>query len=190
MPKKQFPLAASALLLLSCMLTMGCTPTLGPTLGWLSYPIPVSPYFQDQLEDRAWDKERYDRAPILGPIPPGAEAKALDPPSDDEVMRALEKARGVEGDMPFFYTVQRNNVQIVKELVADHLDPPRVVPLIGPVQLHHARYKCTIYFTETTRVGWPVPYTIVDEDTVEVVYIDHDHFHTMEDADPSVTSGY
>ena len=50
---------------------------------------------------------------------------------------------------------------------------------IGPVQLHHAHYKCTIYYTEITRVGWPVPHTLVDEDSQEVIYIDHNHFHMV-----------
>ncbi len=33
-------------------------------------------------------------------------------------------------------------------------------PLIGMASLHHAHYKCTIYFTERTINGWPVPYTL------------------------------
>ena len=68
----------------------------------------------------------------------------------------------------------------------EDLDPPRVVPLIGPVQLHHAHYKCTIFFTEVTRVGWPIPYTTTDEDASEVIYIDHNHFHMVGNVeDPS-----
>jgi hypothetical protein len=71
----------------------------------------------------------------------------------------------------------------VKEKIADYIDPPRFVPLIGPAQLHHAHYKCTIYFTEVTRVGWPVPHTLNDEEAVEVVYIDHNHFHMVGNVD-------
>jgi hypothetical protein len=94
-------------------------------------------------------------------------------------MRALEDARPLEGGLPFLHEVQRNNVKIVVETIADSIDPPRVYPLIGPAQLHHARYKCTVYFTEITRVGWPVPYTFRNEDAQEVIYIDHDHFHRV-----------
>jgi len=72
----------------------------------------------------------------------------------------------------------------------DYIDPVRVVPLIGPCQLHHAHYKCTIYFTEVTRVGWPLPHTIVDEDAAEVVYIDHEHFHMVGVTDETATSNY
>lgn len=157
----------------------GCTTTLGPSIGLFAYPIPVSPYFQDQKEDEFWKHERYDRMPILGPITNGAEPVALDPPSDDEVMVALEKARPVEGTVPGLWSKNRNNVRIIKEKCADYLDPPRVYPLIGPAQLHHAHYKCTVYFEEVTRVGWPVPHTLRDEDTLEVVYIDHCHLHRV-----------
>ena len=52
--------------------------------------------------------------PVLGPITPGSPEEALDEPSDDEVMRALEKARPVQGGLPCIDEVQRNNVRIVK----------------------------------------------------------------------------
>jgi hypothetical protein len=151
----------------------------GVDLGPLAIPVPVSPYFQKIKEDQFWNHERYERAPILGPIVPGGPVVALDPPSDDEVIRAWEKANPQQGGFPFLHEIQRNNVRIVKEKIADYIDPPRVVPLIGPVQLHHAHYKCTIYYTEVTRVGWPVPHTLVDEDSQEVIYIDHNHFHMV-----------
>ena len=66
----------------------------------------------------------------------------------------------------------------------------RVVPLIGPVQLHHAHYKCTIYYTEVTRVGWPVPHTLVDEDAQEVIYIDHNHFHMVGNVDTGAGASF
>jgi hypothetical protein len=155
----------------------------GPFLGVFGVPIPVSPYFQDRAEDRFWEHERYDRAPILGPITAGGPAVALDPPSDDEIMRTLERSHPVEGGIPFLHETQRNNVRITKKLIADYVDPPRFYPLVGPAQLHHAHYKCTVYFTEIKRVGWPVPHTNTDEDAVEVLYIDHNHLH-MVDAAP------
>jgi hypothetical protein len=164
--------------------------TLGPSLGFVSIPIPVSPYFQDKKEDEWWQHERYDRTPILGPITSGGPALALDPPSDDEVWRALERAIPTEGGLPMLHEVQRNNVRIVKEKIADYVDPPRQVPLIGPAQLHHAHYKCTIYYTEVVRVGWPVPHTLVDEDEREVIYIDHNHFHMVGNVDTGPGAEY
>ena len=161
----------------------GCVTTIGPNMGFLSFPIPVSPYFQAKKEVEWHNYERYERTPILGPITAGGPAVALDPPSDDEVMQAFEKAVPTAGGLPLLHEVQRNNVRIVKEKIADYVDEPRVIPLIGPAQLHHAHYKCTIYYTEVVRVGWPVPHTLVDEDEREVIYIDHNHFHMVGNVD-------
>ena len=129
----------------------------GPNIGPLAIPIPVPVGIQKAKEDQFWNYERYERAPVLGPLQPGGPCEALDEPSDDEVMRALEKARPVQGNWPFLYEVQRNHVRIAKCKIADYVDPPRHMPLVGPVQLHHAHYKCTVYFQEVKRVGWPVP---------------------------------
>jgi len=176
-----FALATMAVLLSGCgwgLATQG--PSLGPVLA---IPIPISPYFQDRKEDEAWEKERYDRVPILGPITSGGPPVALDPPSDDEVMRALEKARPIEGGVPMLYERCRNNVRIVKYKIADYIDPPRVYPLLGPAQQHHAHYKCIIYWEDVRRIGWPVPHTIKDQDTEEVIYIDHNHLHMVGNVD-------
>ncbi len=189
MQRTAVSMALLSLVLVGFLSTTGCT-TYGPNPGLLGYPVPVSPYFQDELEDRAWCEERYDKMPILGPIVPGAPTEALDPPSEDEVMRALEKARPLEGGLPMLHEVQRSNVRIIVEPIADYIDPPRVYPLIGPAQLHHVHYKCTVYFTETTRVGWPIPYTTVNEDAQEVIYIDHDHLHMVGNVNPGPGTEY
>ena len=166
--------------------SIGCASP-GPFLGVFGVPIPVSPYFADQAEDRFHEHERYDRVPILGPITSGGPAVALDPPSDDEVMHALETARPVEGGVPLIWEKQRNNVRIIKEKIADYIDPPRVIPLIGPAQLHHVHYKCTVYFDEKKTIGYPVPHTLHDREAIEVVYIDHNHFHMVGDVEPYTT---
>ena len=115
---------------------------------------------------------------------------ALDPPSDDEVMRALEKAQPIEGGIPFLWERNRNNVRIVKRKIADYVDPPRVYPLIGPAQLHHAHYCCTIYYEDVRRIGWPIPHTLEDQESVEVIYIDHNHLHMVGNVDGGPSSGY
>lgn len=182
---------ATALCSAMAILALGNTGCIRPTMGpMLPIPIPVSPYFQDQKEDQAWEHERYERVPILGPLTAGGPAVALDPPSDDEVMVAFEKARPIEGGFPFLHEVQRNNVRVCKEKIADYVDPPRFVPMVGPAQLHHAHYKCTIYYDETVWVGWPIPYSYRDEDAVEVVYIDHNHFHIVGNVDPGACSPF
>jgi hypothetical protein len=189
--KTTAPVPAGVIILLSLIATTGCSVGgTGPTLGLLGYPIPMSPFFQKHFEDKYWNHLHYQRVPILGPLVAGGPEKALDPPSEDEVMRALEDARPVQGNIPFFYEQQRNNVRITVEPVADYIDPPRVYPLIGPAQLHHAQYKCTVYFAEVTRVGWPIPYTTVDEDAQEVLYIDHNHLHMVGNVNTGPGSNY
>ena len=191
MSNKMPYLLITAVLAGVCLSNTGCIHiTSGNSLGLLAIPIPVSPYFQKMKEDDFWEAERYDNVPILGPIAAGGPAIALDEPSDDEVMRAFERARPTEAGVPFLHTVQRNDVRIVKEKIADYIDDPRIIPLIGPAQLHHAHYKCTIFFSETTRVGWPVPHTLRDEEGVEVIYIDHNHFHMVGNVDLGTSPNY
>jgi hypothetical protein len=62
--------------------------------------------------------------------------------------------------------------------------------LVGPAQLHHAHYKCIVYYDETIRVGWPIPHTLEKPEEVEVVYIDHNHLHMVGDVDPGPGTGY
>ncbi|MCA9175349.1 MAG: hypothetical protein KDB14_12785 [Planctomycetales bacterium] len=191
MIRKTLTLALLVATLAGAVASTGCIGiTNGFNLGAAALPVPVSPLQQKRLEDQAWIHERYQRVPILGPTTHGGPVKAMDPPSDDEVMRAFERARPVQGGLPFLHEVQRNRVRIAKDLIADYVDPPRFVPLIGPAQLHHAHYKCTIYYEEVTRVGWPYPHTIRDEDSVEVIYIDHNHYHMVGNVDGGPSSNY
>jgi hypothetical protein len=189
MPHKTKIACVVALLGLTTVLAAGCA-SQGPYLGPFAVPIPVSPYFQKKEEDNFWIKERYDRAPILGPLTEGGPDTAMDPPSDDEVMRTFERAVPQQGGLPFLYECQRNNVRIVKEKIADYIDPPRVFPLIGPAQVHHCHYKCTIYYTQVERIGWPLPHTLRDEDSQEVVYVDHNHLHMVGNVDPGPTANF
>lgn len=177
MMKKFVSLGIAGLAAIVFVSSTGCL-TYGPTLGIASIPVPVSPYFQDAYEDLAFEKERYNKVAILPPIT-DADHIALDPPSDDQCIRQLEKIRPVAGAVPGMETTYRNVKGITKELIADYVDPPRVMPLVGPVQVHHAHYKVTVYFEETTNVGWPIPYTIKNEDAMEVFYIDLDHLHQV-----------
>ena len=146
--------------------------------GWMIFwqvgpPIPVSAYFSQQIEDTMWEEERYNKVPILDPVE-GEHAPlfCLDPPSEDEVMRALPD--DTAGGIPFLAEVSRNNVKIVVELIVDRLGPCRFYPLVGPARLHKCHWKCTVYYKKTIRSDWPVPFSHTDQ-TQEVVYIDHNH---------------
>ena len=170
---------------------VGCAFTqFGLNLGPLSVPIPVSPYFQKKPEDKFWEYQRYSRVPILPALTPGAPTQSLDEPSDDEVMRALERARSTEGGFPFLQEEQRNNVRIVKQKIGDYVDPPRFIPLVGPAQLHHVNWKCVIYYDQITNVGWPIPHTLAEDEKQEVIYIDHDFLHMVGNTDPGPISNY
>lgn len=190
MPAKASSVMAVIVLGAALLSSVGCAGVAGPNLGVAGVPIPVSPYFQDKREEQFWMKERYTRVPVLGPLTAGGPVTALDEPSDDEVMRALERAHPVKGGFPMLHEVQRNNVRIVKEKISDYVDPPRFYPLMGPAQQHHAHYKCTVYYTEVTRVGWPLPHTLRDEDAREVIYVDHNHFHMVGNVDTGPQSDF
>lgn len=180
MIRKHILSTASVLTLLLALSSTGCIGLTVPagSIGIASFPVPVSPYFQQGFEDLHWENLRYGKVAIMDPVVDGC-AVALDPPSDDQVIRALDKVRPVSGAVPFLETTYRTNIRIVKELIVDELDDPVVIPHVGPGQIHHAHYKCTIYFTEVTRVGWPIPHTLVNEEAQEVVYIDMDHIHRV-----------
>jgi len=135
--------------------------------------IPVTPYMSQMVEDVYHEEERYDYVPILDPVEgENAPLFCLDPPSADEIMRTLPDT--TSGGVAFLAETNRNNVRFVTETIVDRLDECRFFPMAGPARLHHCHYKCTVYFTETKRSYWPVPFTAVDN-REEVVYIDHDH---------------
>lgn len=141
---------------------------------WKATPIiPVSPYFSQLIEDSYWEEERYNRVPILDPVEgENAPLFCQDPPSEDEVMRALPDDVG--GGLPFVAETVRNNVRIVVEPCVDHVGECRFYPMAGPAKLHKCHYKCTVYYDKVKRSDWPIPFTTEDA-TVQVVYIDHDH---------------
>jgi len=180
--KKFFTIGCVVVLALAVAATGGCVGFSGPGVGIASIPFPVSPYHQQMAEDRAFEALRYGRVAILPPITDDNHI-ALDPPSDDEVIRALERARPIGGGVPGLEVTMRNVKGITKELIGDYVDPPRFVPLVGPVQLHHSHWRCTVYFEEITQVGWPVPHQVRTENAIEVLYIDKDHFHRVGGSD-------
>ena len=140
---------------------------------WTTPLIPVSPYYSQLIEDTYKKEERYDKVPILDPVE-GEHAPIFcqDPPSPDEVMMALPDEVG--GGYAFVAETQRNNVRITVEPIVDRVDECRFFPMVGPAKLHHCHYKATVYYDKTIRSDWPVPFRFTDE-TIQVVYIDHDH---------------
>ncbi len=146
------------------------------SLFWKVAPfVPVSPYFSGEVENAYWEEERYDRVPILDPVEgENAPLFCFDPPSPDEVVRALPDSETGKGGYAFLAETQINNVRMVVEPIVDSIGECRFYPLAGPARLKKCHYKCTVYYDKTLRSDYPIPFTHTDQ-TTEVVYIDHDH---------------
>jgi hypothetical protein len=119
--------------------------------------------------------ERQDyRTPLRGPIPPGTKLPQCEEPPDEALV--LSALRDKQASHSERWAESRDDFEIVTEKIVDKVDPPRFFPLIGPAQLHHCHYKCTVYYTGTIELSWPFPFR-VNRPCVEVVYIDKDHLH-------------
>jgi hypothetical protein len=149
----------------------GCVPwpfSMGPFT-----PIPVPPWVTERMEEKYCFDTDF-KTPIMPPIREGFPPPLCeDPPDEARILRALPH---VTRGMPYFFEEFRDNVQVVTELLVDKIDPPRFFPLVGPAQLHHCHWKCTVYYTETIESGYPFPFRCV-RPRVQVVYIDLDHLH-------------
>lgn len=146
------------------------------SLFWEVAPfVPVSPYFSTEVEDAYWEEERYGRVPILDPIEgENAPLFCFDPPSPDEVIRALPDSETGKGGYAFLAETSINNVRMVVEPIVDRIGECRFYPMVGPARMKYCHYKCTVYYDKVIRSDYPIPFTHVDQ-TEEVVYIDHDH---------------
>jgi hypothetical protein len=163
-------------LLLTPLLAAGCF----PPLAWMASFSAVQPWATERMEDKYAHKNDY-RTSILPPIREGFPPPICeDPPSEQEVLRAMPRVtRGV----PYAYEEFRDDIQVVTERLLDKIDPPRFFPLVGPAQLHHCHWKCTIYYKETVQSSYPFPVKVV-KNRVEVVYIDKDHLHLFVGPNP------
>lgn len=119
---------------------------------------------------------------ILGPMTSGGHAVPLDPPTPDEVFRALATSKLSNGVSPPVGG-QPRNVRLVLERVADYVDDVRVFPLLGPMQMHHARYKCTIFSNEPTDKEVRSRRPDVNQHVRQLLYIDHKHLHQVRHPD-------
>ena len=158
--------------------SVGCVPY---SMGILT-PIPMPPWVTERMEEKyCWKNDK--RTPIMPPIREGFPAPLCeDPPDDAMILRAMPHIpRGV----PYFYEEHRDELDIRKELMVDRIDPPRFFPLVGPAQLHHCHWKCTIYYDETIQSDYPFPVRC-RRPRVQVVYIDLDHLHLYPNPTPDV----
>ena len=175
-------------LALATMLAIGCSANAGCILldgfgavfldlaewGGIAPVIPVPAYWSGKIEDKYWEEERYEKAYVLDPIEgENAPIYCLDPPSPDQVMRALPEETA--GGFAFLAETARNNVDIIVEPMVDKVGECKFIPMVGPARLHSCHFKCTVYYDKTIRSSWPIPFSHTDA-TQEVVYIDKSHF--------------
>jgi hypothetical protein len=146
-------------------------------------PIPVPAWTTERMEEKyCWPNDH--RAPIMPPIQAGFPPPICeDPPDESMILRAMPHVRR---GIPYVIEQFRDDVNIVTQLMVDRIDPARFFPLVGPAQLHHCHWKCTIYYTETVESGYPFPFQCKKR-RVEVVYIDKDHLHVCPGPNPAAT---
>lgn len=113
------------------------------------------------------------RIPIIGPVTAKGRAIAMDPPSDDEIILALQKIPSGKSLAKQVQDGPKQRFEIVKEKTADYLDPPRFYPLLGESQLHHSHYKCTVHLESASGTSHQRQIAPC------VVYVDHQHFHLV-----------
>jgi hypothetical protein len=116
--------------------------------------------------------------PVLPPIREGCASACSCPPDDAVVLRVLPKTCHVPG----ICEASRDQIEIVREQIVDHVDAPRFFPLVGIAQLHHSEWKCTVHYTETIEGCYPCCYRI-RLPHIAVVYIDKDHLHLVQPKD-------
>ena len=147
-----------------------------PTAVASSTPTGVMPSLEDpeitalKRENERLRREVADLKTKLGDAETRLTQLALDPPTDAEVLKALPRiiAKGKEKDAEFL-----DDIVIVKNRLADKIDPPRFYPKIGIARLWHQHWECTVHYTETIRINYPFPQS-TKKKRVQVVYIDKD----------------
>src|SRR5262249_7865358 len=148
-----------AVVLLAPVAGTGCaSPWFVPTHPFsmgIATPIPVPPWVTERMEEKYCWKNDF-RTPIMPPIREGYPPPVCeDPPDEAQVLRAMPHVcRGI----PYWCGESRADFRIVTERFVEKIAPPRFYPLVGPAQLHHCHYKCTMYYTETIESGYPFPF--------------------------------
>ena len=147
-------------------------------------PIPIPPWVTERMEEKYAYPNDF-RTPILAPLRDGFPPPLCeDPPDEARILRALPRASSV----PYLCEEHRDNIRTVTELLVDKINEPRFFPLIGPAQLHHCHWKCTVYYDETIECGYPFPFRVV-RPRAQVVYMDLDHLHLYAGKSPEAKKG-
>jgi hypothetical protein len=142
--------------------------------------VPQPPWTGERMAEK-YDKRLQQRAAILPPILPGQPIPTCeDPPSEEEIVRALPK---VKRGIPFITEEFRDDFEFDIQKVVDSIDPCTYFPLVGPAQLHHCHYVVTVRWKERKKSDQPWAYWVENERT-EVLQMDKDHLHLCVGNDP------
>jgi hypothetical protein len=160
------PRIVSAVLALSALLVPGLS-----ALG-AEKPANERPWVPERVEERLAVTDDFNTL-ILPSISPGHRPLCENPPDGTAILRAL---RPVLKGVPAIWEVFRDDVTYSVEKLVDRIDPVRFYPLVGPAQLHHCHYKCTVCYTAIIESAFPFPFACKQRRS-EVVYIDRDHLH-------------
>lgn len=119
---------------------------------------------------------------MTGPMTAGGPVLLLDSPAPEDVFRRLVFSE-LSNDVVQPTWDQWQNASMVLELMAEYTNPVRVYPLIGPAQLHHAYFKCTITYNDAADQGRRAPGRGVDLPDWQVYYVDYRHLHQVGEAE-------
>ena len=111
MTKKTASAAVCVVALLSLVSSTGCITGVGPAIdiGMASYPIPVSPYFQDQLEDNFWEQEEGLVFPAQNALIAQQYMSRYDLTEDDLALLALKAHQNANlNELAHFYGKEKN----------------------------------------------------------------------------------
>lgn len=75
--------------------------------------------------------------------------REMDSLSAEDVIHLLDQQRQLNGALAKFFEEHPEGTRIVKAKRRDCIDPPRVVAVLGPAELHHARFACTVDISPT-----------------------------------------
>jgi len=69
--------------------------------------------------------------------------------SAEDVLHLLDQQRQLNGALSKFFQEHPEEIGLVKVKRRDCIDPPRMVAVMGPAELHHARFACTVNISTT-----------------------------------------
>ncbi|MGF1579887.1 MAG: hypothetical protein ACFCD0_11030 [Gemmataceae bacterium] len=117
------------------------------------------------------------RTPVPAPLPKGASPKCDDVVPDlASIIRAMSRSTT---SIPFLHEVSQEDFDYTVELLAEDFSPPRFYPCIGPARLHTCHFKCTVWYTETTKSAYPFPFESKRRKS-EVIYMDRNRLFLVQ----------